>query len=104
MKWTVTSSTSGSDAEAKLTGVWNDQKLNLVLPRGERGGKGTGFYRYNGELISTNTSCLRIDTNGEMFMVTKDYSSGSTVSIKYINGLIDYMTVEEFDAIFAENK
>ena len=45
-----------------------------------------------------------IDTNGEMFMVTKDYSSGSTVSIKYINGLIDYMTVEEFDAIFAENK
>ena len=116
---TVTSSTSGSDAEAELTGVWNDQKLNLVLPRGERGGKGTGFYRYNGELTSTNTSCLRnsiqpsgelfvgdtiIDTNGEMFMVTKDYSSGSTVSIKYINGLIDYMIVEEFDAIFAENE
>ena len=102
MKWTVTSSTSGSDAEAKLTGVWNDQKLNLVLPRGERGGKGTGFYRYNGELISTNTSCLRnsIQPSGEL----KDYSSGSTVSIKYINGLIDYMTVEEFDAIFAENK
>jgi hypothetical protein len=24
--------------------------------------------------------------------------------VKYINGLIDYMTVEEFDAIFAENQ
>lgn len=115
---TVTSSASGSDAKAELTGVWNDQKLNLVLPRGERGGKGTGFYRYDGELTSTDTSCARntvyptsgelfagdtvIDSLGQMFTITQDYSSGNTVNIRYVTGLIDYMTIEEFDAIFEE--
>lgn len=115
---TVTTSGSGAEAQASIEGDFGNQKLNLVLPQGRDGGKGFGFYRYEGELADDAITCLRtnilpktdsfyegeniIDQNGTIFTITKQYNSGNTISIKRISGLIDYMTVEEFDAIFEE--
>lgn len=114
----VETSGSGAEAQASITGDFGNQQLNLILPRGLNGEKGFGFYRYDGELADDATSCQRtsmlpktgslyegeniIDQNGNIFTITKQYDSGNTVSIKRISGLIDYMTVEEFDAIFVE--
>ena len=102
-------SVSGSSATMKL--------LSFTNLRGVDGKHGYGMYRYNGSLTSSATTCTRsliqpttgelytsetiIDTNNNVFAITKDYTSGTSVTISFRYNLFNYMSVDDFEALFA---
>lgn len=109
---TVTDGDEDTTAAASITGNHGSQKLNLTLKQGKHG---YGFYRYNGTLSTSATSCTRtnimpstgklytsetiIDESGNIFAVTADYTSGTSVSIENRTSWMDYMTVAELAAM-----
>ena len=102
-------SLSGTSATMKL--------LSYTNLHGVDGKHGYGMYRYNGSLTSSATTCTRsliqpttgelytsetiIDTNNNVFVITKDYTSGTSVTISFRYNVFNYMSVDDFEALFA---
>ena len=101
-------SVSGSSVTMKL--------LSFTNLHGVDGKHGYGLYRYNGALDTSVPTCTRsliqptsgelyssetiIDTNGNIFAITKNYESGDSVSIAFRYSLFERMTVDDFEEMF----